>query len=129
MVMPALIFVLFSTNASAQKNVDTQHLLRTHYYLKLKIDENYQLRQEIEEGVYWLPCLQYQFLFRTFAERKPERGRNVGIRFTYFLQSLPHDAEITSFINQLDLRPQLEVAYKLEIGYSPDPKLTLKAFE
>jgi len=32
--------------------------------------------------------------------------------FTYFLQSLPHDPEISDYTNQLELRPQLELAYK-----------------
>jgi len=111
-VLAALLFGLFSTIAKAQKNIDTQHLLWTRYSLKLKLNDNYQLRQEIEERTYWFPWRQHQFVTRTFAERKLGKGWNAGLGFTYFLQSLPHDPEITDFTNQLELRPQFELAYR-----------------
>ncbi|HZH70646.1 MAG TPA: DUF2490 domain-containing protein [Flavobacteriaceae bacterium] len=116
MVFAALLLGLFSTSVNAQKNVDTQQLLWTRYYLKLKLNDNYQIRQEIEERAYWFPWRQHQFVSRTFAEGKLGKGWNAGIGFTYFLQSLPHDPEITDFTNQLELRPQLEIAYKQTIS-------------
>jgi hypothetical protein len=107
---------LFSTNTNAQKNVDTQHLLWTRYYLKLKLNDEYQIRQEIEERTYWFPLRQHQFISRTFAERKLGKGWNTGLGFTYFIQSLPQNPEIKDFTNQLELRPQLEIAYKQTIS-------------
>ena len=61
-VVTALLFVSFSINANTKKNVDTQHLLWTRYYLKLKINDNYQIRQELEERTYWFPWRQHQFI-------------------------------------------------------------------
>lgn len=109
-----MLFVIVFTSAlgvKAQKNVDTQHLLWTRYYLKFKLNNNYQIKQEIEERTYWFPWRQHQFVSRTFAERKLGKGWNAGLGFTYFLQSLPHGPEITDFTNQLELRPLLEIAY------------------
>ncbi len=115
-VFAALLIVMFSTAVNAQKNVDTQHLLWTRYYLKLKLNENYQLSQEVEERTYWLPWRQHQFVTRTFLERKLGKGWNAGLGFTYFLQSLPHDPVIADFTNQLELRPQIEIAQKQTIS-------------
>ena len=107
-----LLVVLFSTTINAQKNVETQHLLWTRYSLKLKVNENYQIRQELEERTYWFPWRQHQFVSRTFTERKLGKGWSAGLGFTYLLQSLPHDPEITNYSNQIELRPQLEITYK-----------------
>lgn len=70
------LFGLFSENVNAQKNIENQHLLWTRYYLKLKLNDNYQLRQEIEERNYWFPWRQHQFVSRTFADRKLGKGWN-----------------------------------------------------
>jgi hypothetical protein len=115
-VLQTFIIGLFSTIVNAQKNVDTQHLLWIRYNLKFKLSANYQIRQEIEERTYWFPWRQHQFVTRTFVERNLGKGWNVGLGFTYFLQSLPHDPEITDFTNDLELRPQLETAYKQTIS-------------
>ena len=112
----ALLFSLYSTNIIAQKNVDTQHLLWTRYYLKLKINDNYQIWQELEERAYWFPWRQHQFVARTHLERTLGKGWNAGIGFTYFLQSLPQDPEIKEFTNQTELRPQLELSYQQKIS-------------
>src|SRR5690606_26882686 len=114
-VYTALLFGLFSTSVKAQKSVETQHLLWTRYYIKLKLNENYQIRQEIEERTYWFPWRQHQFVVRTFAERELGKGWHAGIGFTYFLQSHPHKPEITSFENITELRPQLELGYEQSI--------------
>lgn len=110
------LFGLFSENVNAQKNIENQHLLWTRYYLKLKLNDNYQLRQEIEERNYWFPWRQHQFVSRTFADRKLGKGWNAGLGFTYFIQSLPQNPEIKDFNNYLELRPQIEIAYKQSIS-------------
>ncbi len=112
----ALLVILYSTHVVAQKSVDTQQLLWTRYYLKLKLNDSYEIRQEFEERTYWFPWRQHQFLSRTFATRKLGKSWNAGIGFTYLLQSLPQDPEITEYSNQLELRPQLEIAYKQDIS-------------
>lgn len=66
----ALLFGLFSATIQAQKNVETQQ----RYSLKLKLNDHYQLRQEIEERAYWFPWRQHQFVSRTAAERKLGKG-------------------------------------------------------
>lgn len=111
-----LLFTFYSIDVLAQKNVDTQHLLWTRYYLKLELNDNYQILQELEERTYWLPWRQHQFVSRTFVDRKLGKGWNTGLGFTYFIQSLPHDPEITNFVNSIELRPQLEIAYKQTIS-------------
>jgi len=111
-----LLFVLVSIEVSAQKNVESQDLLWMRYYLKLNLNDNYQIRQEIEERTYWFPWRQHQFVSRTFVERKLGKAWNAAIGFTYFLQSLPHDPEIKDFTTQLELRPQLEIAYKQTVS-------------
>lgn len=108
----ALLFRLFSATIQAQKNVETQQ----RYSLKLKLNDHYQLRQEIEERAYWFPWRQHQFVSRTAAERKLGKGWNAAVGFTYFLQALPHDPQIKDLTNQLELRPQLEIAYQQNIS-------------
>jgi len=112
LVFLLILLSFLSTSLFAQKNTTTQELLWSRYYLKLKINDLYQIRQEIEERTYWFPWRQHQFVSRTFVERKLGKGWNSGLGFTYFLQSLPHDPEISDYTNQLELRPQLELAYK-----------------
>ncbi len=114
--LAVLLVILYPKNIVAQKSVDTQHLLWTRYYLKLKIDDSYEIRQDLEERTYWFPWRQHQFLSRTFVTRKLGKSWNAGIGFTYLLQSLPQDPEITEYSNQLELRPQLEIAYKQDIS-------------
>ena len=162
----ASLSIVLLASANAQKNVESQRLLWTRYALKLKLNDKYQIRQEIEERTYRNPWRQHQFVLRTFAERKLGKTWNAGLGITYFQQSLPNDPEIKDYTNQLELRPQLEIAYlqtisdkiklhhrywsefrfyeqsnglfeyrnnrtryKLELRYSPNPKVTLIAFD
>ncbi len=111
-----LILTLTSTTLVAQKNIETQQLLWVRYSLKLKLNDNYQIRQEIEERTYWFPWRQHQFVSRTHLERKLGKGWNTGAGFTYFIQSLPHDPTATNYTNQLELRPQLEMANKQTVS-------------
>lgn len=111
-----LLIGFFTTNVNAQKNVQTQQLLWVSYSLKLKLNDNYQIRQEIEERTYWFPWRQHQFITRTIAERKLGKGWNAGLGFTFLIQSLPNDPLIKDYTNQLELRPQLEIAYTQSIS-------------
>ena len=110
-----LLLMLCSTTSVAQKNIDSQHLLWARYNLKLKINDNYQIVQELEERTYWFPWRQHQFISRTHLERKIGKGWNAGIGFSYFVQTLPHDPEITDIDNKSELRPHIEIANKQTI--------------
>jgi len=70
LVFLLILLSFLSTSLFAQKNTTTQELLWSRYYLKLKINDLYQIRQEIEERTYWFPWRQHQFVSRTFVERK-----------------------------------------------------------
>ncbi|NEV94677.1 DUF2490 domain-containing protein [Psychroflexus sp. YR1-1] len=107
-----LLSAFYTKDALAQKNVKTQELLWTRFALEAKLSENYQIHQELEERTYWFPWRQHQFLSRTYLRRELGKGWNAGLGFTYFLQALPNDPEITDYTNRTELRPQLEIAYK-----------------
>ncbi|MEQ8474133.1 MAG: DUF2490 domain-containing protein [Marinoscillum sp.] len=112
---PIVLIVLFLglfAKAVAQKNVETQQLLWTRYYLKLKLNDAYQLKQELEERNFWFPVRQHQFVSRTQLEKKLPEGWNAGLGFTFFLHALPQDPAITEYTTQLELRPQIELAYE-----------------
>src|SRR5690606_29992097 len=52
----------------------------------------------------------------TLGQYQLGNGWNVGAGITYFLQALPQDPNIKEYDNQLELRPQLELAYKQQIS-------------
>ena len=104
--------VLLAGEAWSQKQVETQHLLWARYYLRVKLNDTYQLRQEWEERAYWFPWRQHQWVSRTHVERKLAKGWQAGLGFTYFLQSLPHDPRVKGYTNQVELRPQLELGHR-----------------
>lgn len=111
-----ITFSLFGPSVLAQKNIETQDLLWTGYNLKIKVSENWMIRQELEERTYWFPWRQHQFIARTFAERKLGKGWSAGTGFAYFVQSLPQDPEIRDYENQLELRPVLELGYRQDLS-------------
>lgn len=117
--LPIILLVAvcsFSNNLEAQKNVETQRLLWTGYSLKFKINDRYQIRQELEERFYYSPVRQHQFVCRSLAERQIGTDWNVGLGITYMIQSLPHDPDVADYYNQSELRPQLEIAYKQKLS-------------
>lgn len=112
-----IILVVFcSLHLNAQKKIDNQQLLWVRYALKLKINDTYQIRQEIEERTYWFPWRQHQFVSRTHVERKLGKGWNAAVGFTYFLQAIPQKPEVKAYENVTELRPQLELAYKQTVS-------------
>ena len=84
-----IIFCFLTTPINAQKNVETQNLLWLRYNLKLKINTNYQIRQDLEERTFWFPWRQHQFASRTLLDRRLGNGWNTAIAFTYLEQALP----------------------------------------
>lgn len=106
-----IIFCFLTTSINAQKNVETQNLLWLRYNLKLNINTNYQIRQELEERTFWFPWRQHQFASRTLLDRRLGNGWNTAIGFTYLEQALPQNPTIKNFKNTTELRPQIEIAY------------------
>ena len=105
-----LLCTLSNFSLIAQKNVVKQHLLWTGYNLKIKFNDTYQIRQEVEERAYWFPWRQHQFMTRTFFDRKIGKGWSAAVGFAYFRQSLPHDPSIAITSNVSELRPLIELA-------------------
>ena len=111
-----IIIILINNHANSQKNIDIQKLLWTRYYLKLKLNETYQIKQEFEERTFWSPWRQHQFITRTLLSRKLDNRLDTGIGLVYSSQSIPQDPEIHNFTNVSELRPQLEVTYQQNLS-------------
>lgn len=111
-----IIFCFLITPLNAQKNIETQNFLWLRYNLKLKINTNYQIRQEIEERIFWFPSRQHQFVSRTLLDRKLGNGWSGAIGFTYLEQALPQSSSIKNFKNNTEVRPQIEIANNQKIS-------------
>lgn len=111
-----LLFIVFYAPVFGQKQVQTQSLLWTRYSVKIELNERYKLRQEFDERTYWFPWRQHQALSRTFAERNLGNGWSVGLGFTYFRQSFPHDPTTEDYYTLDELRPQLELSYTQKVS-------------
>lgn len=98
--------------AAAQSTVESQSLLWSGYFLKLRINDNYTVMQEVDERVYWFPWRQHQFILRTQVQRRLPKSWRVALGFNYFLQSLPHDPWAEDMTLQSEIRPQLEFGNK-----------------
>ncbi len=108
-----VLFVLASyLPAYAQKNVSHQNLLWMRYFLRVRLNETWQVRQELEERTYWFPWRQHHILARTMAERKIGEGWSVSAGFAGFLQSLPQDPKVRDYTIQAELRPIIELSYR-----------------
>lgn len=111
-----VFFIIFNHfELKAQKKIENQELLWLRYFLKINLNDSYKIRQEFEERTYWFPWRQHQLVSRTHLERKLNQNWNAAIGFTYFVQSLPQQPQITEYENQIELRPQFEIATLQEI--------------
>lgn len=96
--------------------METQHLLWTRYSLKLKLSENYQLKEEIDARTYWFPWRQNQFLTRTLAERKLTNKWSTALGIAYSQVSIPNDPTVIAIDKIAEIRPQLEVIYNHKLA-------------
>jgi len=106
------LILILSSSLHAQKNVETQNLLWLGYHLKIKLNENWRIRQEIEERTYWFPWRQHQYLLRTNLEWRFAKDWNLAVGGAYFVNTLPQDPIKVKIDNQSELRPQFELANK-----------------
>jgi len=111
-----LLIILASGKAFSQKKTEDQSLLWLRYQLKLNINPDWQVVQEVEERTYWFPWRQHQFLTRTMLNLKLGKGWSAGAGFTYFEQSLPHDPSEKDYHDLTELRPQIEISYKQNLS-------------
>ncbi|WP_158975336.1 DUF2490 domain-containing protein [Cellulophaga sp. L1A9] len=100
----------------AQKNIIRQDVLWTSYALKLKINDNYQIRQELDQRNYSNPWRQHQMLSRTNLEYQLGNGWTTAVGVTGIVQSLPNDPEVKEYYTQKEIRPQIELAYKQTVS-------------
>jgi len=104
---------LCSSNTFAQKSeVTTQQLVWLFYYNTITFNKNYFLSTEFFERRYSDPFKSHQSLIRTHLHRQLNPHLDFGIGFTYFLQK-PHDPNSTSSFAIPELRPHVELNYKL----------------
>ena len=96
--------------------METQHLLWTRYSLKLKLNENDQLKEEIDARTYWFHWRQNQFLNRTLVERKLTNKCNTALGIAYSQISIPNDPTVIAVDKIAEIRPQLEVIYNHKLA-------------
>lgn len=106
--LPVIGLLLIGSLTQAQRSVETQGLLWSGYFLKMKINDNYLILQEVEERAYGFPWRQHQFVLRSQLQRNLPKGWRANLGFTYFLQTLPHDPFSEEMEHLSELRPQLE---------------------
>lgn len=102
----------FCAPVFGQKNVTTQELLWVTYKIDLPLNEKYTIKQLIQERTYHSPWRQHQFVTTTAFDIQIGNGLSGNAAFTYFIQTLPHDPNISDVDNRTELRPQIELNYK-----------------
>ena len=108
-----LFFLLLPiSSVFAQKQVERQELAWLRYSLKLNLDPNWIIRQEVENRFFADPQRQHQFLSRTHLQRNLGNGWQTALGFTYFVQTLPQDPNARFEIDRIELRPQFELQHK-----------------
>ena len=111
-----IIISFISNKGISQKKTEDQNLLWLRYQLKLSLNPDWQVTQEIEERTYWFPWRQHQFLTRTMLNYKLGKGWSAGAGFAYFEQSLPQNPSEKDHYSLTELRPQLEISYKQNLS-------------
>lgn len=95
----------------AQKNVETQQFLWARYYLKLKISDEWLVKQELGQRAYWFPWEQNQSFSRSHLEKQLGKNWKTAIGFTYAVKSNHYFPKTQNFGNRAEIRPQLELAF------------------
>lgn len=101
------LILLYCKELYSQKNVEHQDLIWYGINVKIGLNDDYSLKQEIENRMYWFPWRQHVVISRTQLEKKLNPNLSTAVGLTYLLQSLPNDPEIEDFSNFSEIRPQL----------------------
>lgn len=107
---------MLSFSLHAQKNVEKQALFWNRYYLRLKLENNFQVRHELEQRTYWFPIRRHQFITRTAIQKTLPKNWSVGAGGAYFQQSLQHGPAAADYENQHELRAFLELTYQQSVS-------------
>ncbi len=114
-----ILFVLLISgikNTYSQKHVETQNVLWTRYYLKVKLNDNYQIKEEIDTRKYLFPWRQNQFLTRTLIERKLTPNWSISTGMAYSQVATPNDPDSPITDNISELRPLIELTYNQKLS-------------
>jgi len=104
-----LVFLLLSQiSILGQKNITHQKLFWIGYYPMFVFNENWNLKNEIQERVFLKPFQQHQLLFRSDLERKIVEHWSGLVGFTFFLQS-PNNPYAENKIMVPELRPNISM--------------------
>ncbi|MGB3078487.1 MAG: DUF2490 domain-containing protein [Saprospiraceae bacterium] len=109
--LPIILLCLISFLSSAQKQITSQPQIWFKYYLKIPINPQWQIRQEIDDRNFINPARQSQFLERTHLQRNLGKGWITSLGFTYSEVATPADPNITTYGNNRELRPSLEIGH------------------
>ncbi|MEQ8358733.1 MAG: DUF2490 domain-containing protein [Cytophagales bacterium] len=109
LIVTIVLLIAAFTIATAQDKVNRQSLIWARYYLKLKLNDKYTIRYEIEERLFFKNQRQHQFMTRAFADRYLGKGWNTAIGIAYFSHSRPSDPTVLEYRNWSEIRPVLEI--------------------
>lgn len=101
-----IVLLFFQLSVLAQKKIINQQLIWYGYYNTLSINENWNLKTEIQERQFINPSAQHQLVFRANIERKLVESWNASVGMTYFLQS-SHNPDDASDLVVPELRPDI----------------------
>ncbi|MGH2664362.1 DUF2490 domain-containing protein [Flavobacterium sp.] len=113
-----LFYTLLSPQfkALAQKKVTHQQLIWYGYYNSMMINENWDLKSEIQERHFINPSVQNQLVFRTNLERKLIENWSASVGMILFLQS-PNDPYSESDLIVPELRPDIGFNNKQKLSF------------
>ena len=115
-----VLLLLVAGPMNSQKTIDTQQLVWLRYYLKIQLNNSFQLQQEVEERRFWSPWRQQQVITRTLVEVHLRKEWNAGMGMVYSLQSSPQDPEIHQVTNTAELRPLFELTFQQRLSEKID---------
>ena len=108
---------LYSGHVYGQhKHINQETLYWTRFDLRMNFSKGWGLRTEAEIRRYAFPDRSHQLLIpRMTLLRNLPYGLQVGLGFTYFIQSLPQNADDVE-LNRPELRPHQELTMKQKWG-------------
>lgn len=107
------LFLLALTTIHAQKNTVNQQFGWIRYQFVHHPNTRLVFKQELEERFHFAPFRQMQGVTRTQINRNFSKNWNGGIAFTAMHHSLPSDPNVAVTRKQIEIRPHLELTFKL----------------
>ncbi|MEC4004567.1 DUF2490 domain-containing protein [Flavobacterium sp. SUN052] len=110
-----ILFSIFPTTVLGQKKVNHQQLLWYGYYNSLTINENWNIKSEIQERQFINPTAQHQLVIRSNIERKIVENFYGSVGMTFFFHN-PNNPDSESKLTVPELRP--DIGFELKHKYS-----------